>query len=44
MDYSVFHLHLTQVEGNNKKIGLKNVLDPIPNSVWHLCLLVQAYN
>lgn len=28
MDYSVFHLHLTQEEGNNKKIGLKNVLDP----------------
>lgn len=27
MDYSVFHLHLTQDEGNNKKIGLKNVLD-----------------
>lgn len=33
MDYSVFHLHLTQVEGNNKKIGLKNVLDPILSGI-----------
>lgn len=33
MDYSVFYLHLTQVEGNNKKIGLKNVLDPILSGI-----------
>lgn len=41
MDYSVFHLHFTQVEGNNNKIGLKKYFGP--NCVWHLCLVVQAY-
>lgn len=33
MDYSVFHLHLTQVEGNNKKTGLKTILYSILSGI-----------
>jgi len=33
MDYFVFLLHLIQVEGNNKKIELKNILDQILSGI-----------